>query len=256
MNHQTENNDYFVSMTDMMVGVLFVFIIIVSYFVLQLQKNIEEQETYPVKVEETKQQLVTALADALRAAGIEVTEDPIMGVVSLKGDGLFNRGSSELAEREGAVDKVRVLAQTLKNTFSCYSFYNQNGEAIPLQDWRACNEDSIFIESIYVEGHSDSDPFRGVLPDGSRNNLQLSARRATNTYEQMVIFEPELTSFMSPNNQQALSVAAYGEQRPVATNDTLEGKSQNRRIAIRLVMYMPSTKDSLDAFIARLSGFE
>ena len=97
MNHQTENNDYFVSMTDMMVGVLFVFIIIVSYFVLQLQKNIEEQETYPVKVEETKQQLVTALADALRAAGIEVTEDPIMGVVSLKGDGLFNRGSSELA---------------------------------------------------------------------------------------------------------------------------------------------------------------
>lgn len=256
MNHQAENNDYFVSMTDMMVGVLFVFIIIVSYFVLQLQKNIEEQETYPVKVEETKQLLVSALAQALRSAGIDVTEDPVMGVVSLKGDGLFNRGSSELAEREGALDKVKVLAQTLEDTFSCYSFYSIKGVAVPLDNWRDCNPDSIFIESIYVEGHSDSDPFRGVLPDGSRNNLQLSARRATNTYEQIVSFTPSITSFMSPNNQQALSVAAYGEQRPVATNDTLEGKSQNRRIAIRLVMYMPTTKDTLEAFMVRLGSFE
>ena len=42
MENTEESGDYFVSMTDMMVGVLFVFIIIVSYFVLELQKSLDK----------------------------------------------------------------------------------------------------------------------------------------------------------------------------------------------------------------------
>ncbi len=263
MDQHQDNNEYFVSMTDMMVGVIFVFIIIVSYFVLQLQRNIEEQvrnideqENYRVKVEQRKTQLVSTLAAALRLAGIEVTEDPVMGVVNLEGDGLFNTGSSDLAEREEALEKINVLAMTLHATLGCFVFYRTDVGALPLQNWETCNEDSVFIDSIYVEGHSDSALFTRFLPDGSRNNLQLSARRATNTYEQLVVFQSGLTSFMSPNVQQALSVAAYGDQRPVESNETPEGRAQNRRIAIRLVMYMPGTRDSLEAFMNRLESLK
>jgi chemotaxis protein MotB len=259
VDHQQDSNEYYVSMTDMMVGVIFVFIIMVSYFVLQLQKNLEEQErnidekeNYRSKVEERKTQLVTALAEALRLAGIEVTENPVMGVVNLEGDGLFNPGSSDLSAREDALEKVNVLALTLHDTLGCFSFYRSGNGPTPLPQWESCNEDSVFIDSIYVEGHSDSADFTGVLSDGSRNNLQLSARRATNTYEQLVSFQSELTSFLSPDDQQALSVAAYGDQRPVESNDSPEGRAQNRRIAIRLVMYMPGTSDNLENFMRRL----
>ena len=39
-----EEESYFVSMTDMMVGLLFIFILILMYFALQYQKSTEKLE--------------------------------------------------------------------------------------------------------------------------------------------------------------------------------------------------------------------
>ena len=68
------------------------------------------------------------------------------------------------------------------------------------------------MEAVYVEGHTDNIQIVGRLSDGSTNNLELSSKRATNTYQQIVAQRPELKTFQNPEKQQALSVAAYGEQ--------------------------------------------
>lgn len=64
-----QNSDYFISMTDMMVGVLFVFIIIVSYFVLELQKSIEAKDVIPKPLHQTivqaKEHEITRLQEEL-----------------------------------------------------------------------------------------------------------------------------------------------------------------------------------------------
>ena len=61
----------------------------------------------------------------------------------------------------------------------------------------------------------------------------------------MVSRVPELTKLLNPASEQTLSVAAYGEQRPVAPNTSRDGRERNRRIDIRFEMYVPESKEAL-----------
>lgn len=79
---------------------------------------------------------------------------------------------------------------------------------------------------IRVEGHTDNVQIHGNLAKKYPSNWELSAARATNVarFLQKKGIDPTL-----------LSTAAYGEYRPVAPNDTKEGRAKNRRIEIVLV---------------------
>ncbi|TAK05471.1 MAG: flagellar motor protein MotD [Candidatus Manganitrophaceae bacterium] len=77
---------------------------------------------------------------------------------------------------------------------------------------------------IQIEGHTDNIPIN--TPHYS-SNWELSASRAS----QIVRYFIEHHA-MSPDR---FSVAGYAEFRPIATNETLEGRSKNRRIEIVLL---------------------
>jgi chemotaxis protein MotB len=74
---------------------------------------------------------------------------------------------------------------------------------------------------IRIEGNTDNVPIHTAA---FRSNWELSTARAT-----------ELVRLMVENyqvNPERLSAAGYGEFRPVASNDTDEGRRQNRRVDI------------------------
>ncbi len=81
-------------------------------------------------------------------------------------------------------------------------------------------------KAIRTEGHTDNVPIVGMLAKKYPTNWELSAARAINVtrYLQEQGIDPA-----------HLSAAAYGEYKPVAVNDTPEGKAKNRRIEIILV---------------------
>jgi chemotaxis protein MotB len=81
-------------------------------------------------------------------------------------------------------------------------------------------------KSIRIEGHTDTVQIIGLLAKRYPTNWELSAARAINVarYLQDEGIDPG-----------QLSAVAYGEWKPVATNDTAEGKAKNRRIEIILV---------------------
>ncbi|MBI5576379.1 MAG: OmpA family protein [Deltaproteobacteria bacterium] len=81
-------------------------------------------------------------------------------------------------------------------------------------------------KSIRTEGHTDNVPIIGMLAKKYPTNWELSAARAINVtrYLQEQGLDPGI-----------LSAVAYGENKPVAPNDTPEGKRKNRRIEIILV---------------------
>jgi chemotaxis protein MotB len=81
-------------------------------------------------------------------------------------------------------------------------------------------------KSIRIEGHTDNVPIIGMLAKKFPTNRELSAARALNVtrYLQEQGIDPA-----------HLSAIAYGEYKPVASNDTPEGKAKNRRIEIILV---------------------
>jgi chemotaxis protein MotB len=110
---------------------------------------------------------------------------------------LFDSGSAEI--RKEGQDALAKVADVLKN-------YPEKG--------------------ILVEGHTDNVPVRGALKSRYPSNWELSAARATT-----------VARFLSEKGVTPARVSAigFGEYRPVAANDTPDGKRQNRRIEISML---------------------
>lgn len=110
----------------------------------------------------------------------------------------------------------------------------------PNKSWNAeCNPSLSIIEALQIEGHTDSD-------GTSDSNLNLSTARANSTFTKMTASKPGLVDFQNFRNQPVLSVAGYGQMRPIRTNDTPEGKATNRRVDLRIIMYSPSRSDEIE----------
>ncbi len=87
-------------------------------------------------------------------------------------------------------------------------------------------------KQIRVEGHTDNVP---IHTSRYQSNWQLSTDRATN----VVMYWISKYSEQAPN----LSAAGYGEYRPIASNDTPEGRSMNRRVDMVIMREIASKKE-------------
>ncbi len=118
--------------------------------------------------------------------------------LTLQGEFLFDSSRANL--RTEAVSAIDAIANTLKNQE--YSSYD-----------------------IQIEGHTDNlDINNAQFP----NNWILSSYRAYAVLEELLEshdFDPE-----------KVAATGYGEYRPIASNDTLEGRAQNRRVEIKVVL--------------------
>jgi outer membrane protein OmpA-like peptidoglycan-associated protein len=79
------------------------------------------------------------------------------------------------------------------------------------------NKKNSTIDSIYVEGHTDS-----IGTD--KRNTELSEQRCRNVWEWLI-----MNGIVSADNS---FMHAFGETRPIATNKTPAGRSLNRRVEI------------------------
>jgi flagellar motor protein MotB len=241
--HVAEEENYFVSMTDLMVGLVFVFIILLMYFALQFQEVTEEL----TGADETRTKILEKIQQTLTDKGVPVIIDRENGILRLPDSILFDSGQNQL-KPEGRTN-VGYLALALRDVLPCYS----NG----LQRSPSCPKSKHLIESVYIEGHTDSDAFAGA--GGLKDNWDLSVVRATNTFRKLTELQPELVSLCSPKQTKCepiLSVSGYGPQRPVPdSKGTVEQrKQQNRRIDLRLIMMTPDSGETKKALRERLTS--
>ena len=82
-------------------------------------------------------------------------------------------------------------------------------------------------QQIMIKGHTDNVPIGTKLKEKFPSNWELSATRAIN-----VVSYLQRKVGISPK---ILSATGYSEYRPVSSNDTFEGRAQNRRIEIALL---------------------
>ena len=82
-------------------------------------------------------------------------------------------------------------------------------------------------QDIVVEGHTDDVPIGFALLEKYPTNWELSAARAI----EVVRFLQE-KGWLEPEK---LAASAFSYYRPVSTNDTTDGRRQNRRIEIILL---------------------
>ncbi|MDK2817630.1 MAG: chemotaxis protein MotB [Moorella sp. (in: firmicutes)] len=209
---EAENGDnYSLSISDLMSSLLIIFVLALSYFML----SYSQKTAVLVENEDKRLEILTLLEEKLKKQGIEVKVVKEMGILRLPEGILFDPG--EAAIKASGLKAISILAPTLKEILNNPRYKES-------------------IETIFIEGHTDSDPIRsGKFP----SNWELSAQRAINTWQELSKVEPELEQLRNRNGQPFFSISGYADRRPVAPNDTPENKQQNRRIDVRITMIPP-----------------
>jgi flagellar motor protein MotB len=262
---EDEEENYFVSMTDMMVGILFIFIIMLMVFALQFQDQKDTSKTKIEevlnKVEEVRQQLQqlrlninneledisqsqrqrTALLNdlerELKATGLDVQIDRENGVLRLTENAIrFATDKSALSPQATAnVEKLAiVLAKVLPRYTSCVEA-DGNTTCQKLAPGAA-------IDTVFIEGHTDRQGAETAA--GDSRNWQLSTERAVQTYRTLTTVQTSLRALKNPEKKEILSVSGYSSTRPIPGTEQLndnpgtnqQALEKNRRIDMRFVM--------------------
>ena len=237
-----EQESSFVSMTDLTVSFLFIVMLLMAFFATRYaDKTPDPLEEYLQRAAEARLRVLEALRQGIKAQfpNLVVQISSQGDALQFQGEGLFETNESELNERPRRI--VRTIATTLHEVLRCYT----TGR---LSAWQEdCNRHFAVIDAVQIEGHTDTQGHE-------INNLMLSTARANVTFSAMVEHERGLTEHLNVRGFPVLSVAGYGWMRPVATNQTDEGRSQNRRIDLRIIMYTPAGQDDVERVIERLRG--
>jgi len=136
------------------------------------------------------------LKTALAADPVEVTQKAGSVTLTSSADAMFPSGGWQVPATAPLLDKMLPTLSKLQNT------------------------------KIVVSGYTDNAPIgEGLKAKGVSSNLDLSAERAVAIANYLTLHgvKPDL-----------LSAHAFGETRPVASNDTPEGRAKNRRVDITL----------------------
>lgn len=283
---EDEEESVFVSMTDMTVSFLFIVMIMLAFFasqfdpsesvprveydqvvsdrdraqievealkikVAELEAEIERLkaelaqkdpvEEYLRRTAQVRQRILEQLRDQLREDFpdllIEISQE--QDALRFQGDGLFASGEAVL--RLDKREIVETIAERLDQILPCYTI----GARANWSD--DCNQSAAIIEAVQIEGHTDA-----IGSDAS--NLALSTSRANETFWAMLSREPDLDKHLNFRDQPVLSVAGYGEMRPIADNTTEAGRATNRRIDLRIIMYTPTVSSEIDEIGRRLGA--
>lgn len=165
---------------------------------LQVADVTKEKEGEISNLKETYDELVVNMKKEIEQGQIKITQLADRLSVSMVDKILFPSGEAKITP-EGLKVLERV-GNVLKDTPS---------------------------EIIRVEGHTDNVPIHPRLQKQFPTNWELSTARATN----VVRFLQEKIG-IDPKRLQAIGMSEY---RPVASNSTEEGRTQNRRIEIILL---------------------
>ncbi len=237
---------YLASLSDLMVGMLFIFIIMLMAFALMYGKATDTAEGQKSALQcllvKNQRQLETLLGsveqqfNGANLNGARVQLDSTRTVLRMEDSVLFDKGRADLQPIGEAA--IGELARLLYGNLPCYMGVNAERPS-------SCSPSSAsIIDGIYIEGHTDNDPILGGI---YKDNWDLSTARATVTFRRMIAAEPNLAQLKNARSQVAFGVSGYGEQRPLNENSGEAQKKKNRRIDMRFTLRTPTQKDVEDA---------
>lgn len=177
--------------------------------------NQDENSDEDISDEELKDKYDEMQSDATEELGGKVEED-------LEGEGLLS------GEYEGFID-MEITSQYVTLTLNGSVLFNSGRAEIK-------KDAAVFVDKlgdvlkgyndnlIEIRGYTDSVP----VSAGNKyaDNMELSQARAYSVYKFLV---------NSKNmSEESLECSGRGEQEPIASNDTAEGRALNRRVEIRI----------------------
>lgn len=198
------------------------------------EKLIGQQEAYLLaandELTEMRSQMQTiavlrlSILEQIRESIVEVMGDASKvsigdnGNIILSDSVLFDMGSSEIKE-----DSAGVLGELI-DVF--YQFLSDE-------------ENAKYVDSIVISGHTD-------ITGTAESNRILSTDRANSVLNYLLLGKNGILNGYSSY----FCAAGYGATRPVASNDTEEGKAANRRIEISMILKDDTVLSIVENYLA------
>jgi len=149
----SENNIFWVTMTDLMTALVLVFIVLFFYTYMV---------SYNDKIEQVQEQQKVAeeLKETLQEKKIDAQIDSISGIVKISDLELFDLNSYELSQK--GKDYLSKFAPAYLDSIFTNEYLNEN------------------IDKIVIQGHTDSQTFAGQFSADEQymKNMELSLKRA------------------------------------------------------------------------------
>ena len=163
-------------------------------------------------LEQIRESIVEVMGDASK---VSIGDN---GNIILSDSVLFDLGSSEIKE-----DSAGVLGELI-DVF--YQFLSDE-------------ENAKYVDSIVISGHTD-------ITGTAESNRILSTDRANSVLNYLLLGKNGKLNGYSAY----FCAAGYGATRPVASNDTEEGKAANRRIEISMILKDDTVLDIVENYLA------
>lgn len=224
-NIPSDDGHYYISISDLMTSLLFIFVLILAYMMLSFVEKQEQLSDEIKKLEqniEARKDLLQLLKDELIKENINVDIDKENGNMRLKSDLLFQSGSADISQ-EGK-RQIGKIAKML---------------VLKLQEEKYISA----IDTVFIEGHTDNVPITSNKHGRNWTNKELSSQRAINTFIEMN-FETnnEILYLKNIKNKSLLSYSGYAETRPLCFENNDECRNKNRRIEFYFTVNTPEIK--------------
>ena len=225
---------YLASSADLMIGILFIFIIMVVYLAVEIKRvqvKIDSVATDKVLKADPVRTLIGELGQRLKSKGIGVELDPDSGVIALPADALFNKGKH--IPRDGALETISKTNEVLSQVIPCYVSTARFRES----ECSKLNKRGVELETVMVEGHTDDDQYAND-PD---KNWHLGLDRARFVFNELG--RGELGLLKNGKGQPILGVSSYADTRPakISKANSMESviadvKAKDRRVELRFIL--------------------
>ena len=261
---------YFASVSDLMVGILFVFLLMLTVFALNYREAEHDQEISRKEFERAEERARIAEEEARQQASradrlrklleqyaaqlkrdIEASTNARDRLLTTLETDLNQRGIKVTVDRQAGIlhlpgdllfgtlsatlgpkqrDSVDILAHALAKTLPCFT---------PIPDRTSCDTaDLPILETVLVEGHTDRRLINGT-GNVFRDNDQLSTERALAVFAELQRTRPRLNElFNADHSYPLLGVSGFGARRPLPTaeGETEPDYALNRRIDLRFLL--------------------
>ncbi len=204
----SENNIFWVTMTDLMTALVLVFIVLFFYtYITSFSEKIERANE--------QQKASEALEETLKKQNIDASINSITGVVKISDLELFELNSYELSQK-GKNYLAKFAPAYLDSLFS-NKYLNEK------------------IDKIIIQGHTDSQTYKGEYSQDEQymKNMELSLKRAYSVANYMI------NTPYNKNNGDKLHkiviVEGASYSNPIYTNGK-EDYAKSRRVELKIVM--------------------
>ncbi|AOW52317.1 Outer membrane protein and related peptidoglycan-associated (lipo)proteins [Legionella pneumophila] len=221
---ESHDESYFASFTDMLVGIIFIFIILLMI----VANNFQSATKKVTEINESRDKILKEIEQSLKQEGVSVTIDIEQGVLRLPESILFGVDQYQVNE-EGKI-ALSKLASVLEKYLPCMAVTEEKFKS-QCESLNLTSRDG--LDAVFIEGHTDS-------TGSSEHNWYLSARRAISVFNELIDAKPLLNvGLKNINGIPILNVSGYEARRPIDPNNL----SVNRRIELRFIMRSPTPQD-------------